>query len=205
MKNQKGEINLIKLREVYKKIWELSFPYQDKKKDKGHAEITLSFAQQLLGQEKANQDIVIPAIILHDVGWSQLSAEERFLADRIETPPQQFREIRVKHQTAGIKIASTILEQVHYNGELSKHILEIISQHDTRVGCFSKEDALVRDADKLWRFSNTGFWIDVKRKEITPQERYDRLEKEINQEGFFFTESAKNIARKKLEERRGEF
>ena len=149
------------MKKNYKEIWDIAQKYQDKRNDKGHAEITLGFAQHLLSLEEANPDIVIPAIILHDVGWGQLPAEERFLADRLDTPPQKFKELRLRHQKEGIKLAKAILKQISYDQALSEYILEIISQHDTRVGSFSKDDALVRDADKLWRFSNIGFWIVI--------------------------------------------
>lgn len=193
------------LKVVHKKIWDLAFSYQDKRGDEGHSKITLDFALQLLDLQAANPDIVIPAIMLHDVGWDKLPEEERLLADRSDTPPQKFRELRLWHQKEGVKIARMILAQVDYDEQLVPHILEIISQHDTRIGSISPEDAVVRDADKLWRYSNTGFWTDVKRKEITPQKWCDRLERWIDEEGFFFTSSAKDIARKELGERRKEF
>ena len=66
---------MLVLGEVHKKIWELAFPYQDKRNDEGHAECVVSYAQKLLLAEKADSNVVIPAAILHDIGWSQLSAE----------------------------------------------------------------------------------------------------------------------------------
>jgi len=40
---------------------------------------------------------------------------------------------------------------------LVPEILEIISHTDTRKGFISKNEGLVRDADKLWRTSQRGF------------------------------------------------
>lgn len=203
MKNQKGEINLIKPREVYKKIWELAFPYQDKREDRGHAEITLSFAQQLLGQEKANPDIVIPAIILHDIGWSQMLRDE--IVYKFNITPEEDRKRRLKHQEEGVKLGRKILSQVGYNKDLSEHIIKIVSGHDTETGSFSVEDSVARDADKLWRFSKTGFWTAIRNLKIPPQREYAKLERQIDEEGFLFTEPARKIARKELKQRNKEF
>jgi len=200
MQDQKGEISLIKLKGVHKKIWELAFPYQDKRNDEGHAESVVYFAQKLLLAEKADSNVVILAAILHDIGWSQLSVEERYL-DYISHQP----EIRQKHQEEGVKLAKKILEQAGFVDKARvEHILEIISGHDTRVGSFSKEDALVRDADKLWRYSEVGVLTNVRIKGTTDQQWREELEGQINQEGFFFTESGRIIARKELEDREKE-
>ena len=200
MDRYKGGIEMAELKGVHKKIWELAFPYQDKRNDEGHAEHIVFFAQKLLLLEKADPDVVIPAAILHDVGWSQLSAEERHLAyisDQLE--------IRKKHQEEGVKIAEKILEQAGLNDQARiEHILEIISGHDTRIGSFSKEDALVRDADKLWRYSEVGVSTNIRIKGVRDRQWREELERWIDQEGFFFTESARTIARKELEDRKKE-
>jgi len=191
------------MKRIYREIWDLALKYQDVRDDKGHAEITLSFALKLLDLERVNPDVVIPAMILHDIGWSQLPEAERFLALKRELPPETKREIRFRHQEEGVKLAKKILDKVGYDKELSKHILEIISQHDTREGVFSPEDAVVRDADSLWVFSREGCVADIKRMMISEQEQLRRLEDYIDKK--FFTELAINIARNFMEKRRKEF
>lgn len=186
------------MEERYRKIWDLALPLQDQRDDKGHAEITLGFAQELLSLEKGNPDVVIPAIILHDIGWSRVPKEEWFLALQPEANPEENRKIRLKHQEEGVRIAREILDRLGYDKDLIPPILEIISQHDTRVGSFSLEDAIVRDADKLWRFSKTGFLTNLRRTSISPGDLYKKIEGQINKEGFFFTESARILARREL-------
>ena len=107
-------------------------------------------------------------------------------------------EPRVKHQEESVKLAKKILEKVNYDKKLTKEILKIISQHDTGRKFLSKEDGLVKDADKLWRFSKIGFDTDVRRFEITRQQNYKRLKKDMNKRGFFFSESAKKLAKREL-------
>ena len=64
------------MKKIHTEIWDTALPYQDKRDDAGHAFITLEFAKQLVDLEHGDQDVVLPAIILHDTGWSQLSREE---------------------------------------------------------------------------------------------------------------------------------
>jgi len=45
------------LKQVHDRIWELALPYQDKRNDAGHAEVTLHFARILLALEKGNEDV----------------------------------------------------------------------------------------------------------------------------------------------------
>jgi len=194
----------MKMEEKHKLIWKMALLFQDYREDKGHAEITLNFAQKLLKSEKADPDIVIPAIILHDVGWSQLS-ETDYLLLRPGADPKEERKVRIKHQKEGVKVAKIILTAARYDKNLADLLLEIISQHDTRKKSISKEDAVTRDADKLWQYSKIGFRADLRRKEICPRGQYEYLKKSINQKEFLFTESAKVIARKELEQRRKEF
>lgn len=189
----------------YQKIWETALPFQDKRDDAGHAEIVTRFATKLCELEKADGDIVIPAAILHDIGWSQLSEEEKFIIFGSNATKEEMLHVRIRHQKEGAKLAEEILEKLKYPSEQIKQILEIISQHDTRKGFFSKEDGIMRDADKLWRFSKVGLDADIRRREMPFDEYYNRMEKRIEEDNFFFSESAKLLAREELIERRKEY
>lgn len=189
-------------KEVYQKIWEAALPYQDKRDDVGHGEIVTKFAIKLCELEEMNDNIVIPAAILHDIGWSQLPEKERFHIFDSDITKEQLREIQIKHEQEGVKLAEKILSKIGYPSGFIKTILEIISQHDTRSGFFSKEDGTMRDADKLWRFSKIGFDADIRRRGVTFNEWHNYLEKNIDEQGFFFSESAKLLAREELKDRK---
>ena len=64
---------ILYMEEIFQKIWDLAEEYQDKRDDEGHAKTVLEYAIKLLEILPANEKIVIPAAILHDIGWSQLS------------------------------------------------------------------------------------------------------------------------------------
>lgn len=189
------------MKNIYKKIWKLALPFQDFRNDKGHAKITLNFALKLLNMEKGREEIVIPAIILHDIGWSQLSKKERFLIFAKKPTKRAKEKVRIKHQKEGVILARNILKKVNYDKNLTNEILKIISQHDTGKRFISKEDGIVKDADKLWRFSKIGFNADLKRFKITPTQNLKRRNSLIDQKGFFFSKSAKEIAREELKKR----
>lgn len=192
-------------KEEFQKIWDLALPYQDKRDDSGHAEIVTKFALELCEMEKADGDIVIPAAILHDIGWSQLSEKERFIIFNPIVTRDEMLHVRIRHQKEGVKLAEEILEKLEYPSEKIKQILEIISQHDTRKGFFSPEDGIMRDADKLWRFSKIGVDADIRRRGMPFDEYYNRMEKIIEEENFFYSESAKFLAREELLERQKEY
>jgi len=61
---------------------------------------------------------------------------------------------------------------------------------------------VVKDADKLWRYSCSGFLIDIKRFGESYEEGSGRLR--CNLSGWFFTKAAKELAAEKLSRREKE-
>lgn len=186
------------MKEIFKRIWELALPYQDKRDDPGHAEITLKYAGELVELEGGNEDVIIPAIILHDIGYSQLTMERRLKVFDKDLTPEDRRIVQMEHQNESVKLAAVILEKVNYPAELAEEIKEIVSQHDTREGFISKNEGLVRDADKLWRTSREGVAASEARRKPgdRPQDesRWTKAEENINKPGYFFSDRARQIA-----------
>ena len=60
------------MKTIFQKIWQLAEPYLNTRKNNIHTKISTEFAYRLLEKEGGDQDIVIPAIILHDVGWKRV-------------------------------------------------------------------------------------------------------------------------------------
>ncbi len=190
------------MKEIFEKIWEAALPYQDQRDDDGHARTALKYAKQLLELEGGDEDIVLPAIILHDIGYSQLPRPRRMMIFSKHATPYQRDTIVHEHQTESVILGKKILEKLNYPADLIPKILEIISQHDSRKGFISKEDGLMRDADKLWRFSGESFSLGKNRPAADTEERCKRLEKDLENPDFIYAESAKRIAREELEQRR---
>ncbi len=187
------------MRNSFKRIWDLALPFQDKRDDEGHVATVVGFAAQLVETENADEHIVIPAAILHDVGWSQLSEEERFLPFRKHISPEIKRSLRLEHQRKGVSVAQHILEHTLCPQSDIDEILEIVSQHDTRKGFLSVNEGVMRDADKLWRFTKKGFLADIRRKEISFEKAFTTLQNNLSEEQFFFSDSARSMAEELLE------
>jgi HD superfamily phosphohydrolase YqeK len=192
----------IRMKELFQRIWELALPYQDKRDDMGHTEIALNYAQKLVELENGNEDVVIPAIILHDIGWSQMPRERRFLFFDKNAEETEKLSVKLEHQIAGVELARDILNKVDYPADLKEEILEIISQHDTRQGFISRNEGLVRDADKLWRYSRVGFEVDVVRFKTTRKLLCEKWEANRQDPDYFYSESARQIALEELKSRK---
>lgn len=190
------------MKEIFEKIWETALPYQDQRDDDGHARITLKYAKELVKLEDGNEDVVIPAIILHDVGYSQIPRKRRMLIFDKDAKKEEREAVRDEHQKESVKLGEKILNELNYPDELIPDILEIISQHDSRKGFISKEEGLVRDADKLWRYSPESFKVNTKHSRSDLEERCKRLEKDLKDSNYIYSKSAKKIARQELKERK---
>lgn len=182
------------LRPIEKDIWAKALGHQDKRVDTGHAEFVTFFALELLKYEVADREVVVPAAILHDIGWSQMSlAEVNLFSD----PNMKKYEpvLRARHQEEGVRKANEVLKNSSYQPQLVPHILEIISQHDTRDGFYSLEDGITRDADKLWRFTVPEVEISTTHRSQTLEELDIRNLRYLQNENFLYSNTAKEIAR----------
>jgi len=191
----KGNNIINSLSPIEQKIWNIALPFQDKRGDTGHAENVAYFTLMLTDILKGKREITIPAVILHDTGWSQLKENElnQFYGSLGTELEQQ---LRYRHQEEGVKFSEKLLTDLEYPSEFIDPILEIISEHDTRKGFISKEDGIVRDADKLWRFTFT-HWKDIILGNVgmSLSEGYKTTIAYFSKDGFFYSETSKQIAR----------
>jgi len=153
----------------------------------------------LLAVEGGNEAIVLPAVILHDVGWKKIPEELHLKAFG---PNANSPELNRLHEIEGVNIAGDILKQINYPEEKISQIIEIIDGHDSRQAAMSLNDRIVKDADRLWRYSKEGFKIDIERFEESYAQGLNRLRR--NLAGWFFTETGKQLANEELLEREKE-
>jgi hypothetical protein len=134
-------------------IWRAARPWLDVRSNEVHTLIAWRLAGTLLTLHPgAEEAVVLPAIILHDTGWKQMPQEKLALA---VGPNAQFPELQRDHELAGVEIGADILIRLAL-GLDDTAILAIIDGHDTTKDARSAEDAIVKDADKLWRFTPHG-------------------------------------------------
>ena len=181
------------MRPIYDEIWKLAEPYLKTRDNLIHTKISEAFAYRLLGKEGGDESIVIPAIILHDVGWMQVPEHLQLKAFG---PNAVFPELNRLHESEGAKLAKQILETVGYNEGAQREIASIIEGHDSRKEGLSLNDKIVKDADKLWRFSKEGLRVDMRRFEQSLKECLERLRSHLDT--WYLTRTGKELARLEL-------
>ena len=107
-------------------------------------------------------------------------------------PAMEDRELRKKHEAEGVTIAQQILSTLGYDPGLTQKITGIIEGHDTTEEARSVDDAIAKDADKLFRISSFGFCIDVQRFNMEPVPYLRHLHKKIDE--WFLTPTGKEMA-----------
>ena len=181
------------IKPTYKKIYKLAKPFLRTRKNLIHTKIALRYALKLLKSEKGDEAVVIPAIILHDVGWKVIPEHLHLTAFG---PNPSNPKLAKVHELEGAKIAKSILEKLHYPPANVKEICQIIQGHDSRKRSISSSDRIVKDADKLTRYSRKGMTIDLNRFHIPRREYLAFLEAIIDH--WFLTVTGKKIARKEI-------
>jgi HD superfamily phosphodiesterase len=181
------------MKAIFEKILLLAKPYLNTRKNDIHTEISTRLAYRLMAKEGGNENIVIPAIILHDVGWKAIPEDLQLKAFG---PKAISPELNRKHEISGVKTAREILEKVNYDQAEINQILEIIDGHDSRKQAISLDDKIVKDADKLFRYTKEALLINTNRFNETIEEAASRYLSNI--EKWFFTDFAKKTAKEEL-------
>lgn len=173
----------------YEYIYNRAKLYLDTRDNEIHTKIAYKFAERLLEAEGGNEAVVLPAVILHDVGWKAVPEELHLKAFG---PDSYDRKLNRIHEVEGAATAGKILEEAQYDPILAKEIVEIIIGHDSRTEALSLNDSIVKDSDKLWRFSEEALRIDPHRFQVDSATHAQWLKLQIDK--WFFTETAKQIA-----------
>jgi hypothetical protein len=134
-------------------LWDAARPWLDVRSNDEHTLISWQLGRALLAfVPDADESVVLPAIILHDTGWKKMPAEK--LA-RAVGPKPEFPELQRDHELASVEIGAEILGRLGL-GLDDAAILAIVDGHDTTRTARSLDDAVMKDADKLWRFTPHG-------------------------------------------------
>ena len=196
----------VKLKEKQKEIWDLAKPVLAKCRwwDLLHTRMSIGFMHQIMSEEgKENfEEVLIPAIMLHDIGWSTIGEEKNVSWNE--------ENLRVKHMKAGVVIARQILERVNYDPKLTEKIVHLVSIHDNEylgIGYSSLGEKFVRDADACFDLTQLSFWKDyhvkcvIKGEKMTPKKFLDRKVVESSKR---YTKTAQKITDQQIVDRRNE-
>lgn len=182
--------------ERHRVLYQRALPYLHTRCNDIHTLVAYQQAKLLLSHyPDADDRVVLPAVLLHDVGWSAVpeSSHSTAFGPRMSNPALQ----RL-HETEGARIATAILLELGVDAATREEVAAIVDGHDTRPNALSRNDELVRDADRLWRFTPPGTRIDSRRFGMTPAEHFAWLEAGID--SWLSTPEAKRLARAYLAE-----
>lgn len=146
------------LRPQDEEIWALAAPYLKTRDNDVHTLYAYGIARALLDVlPDADPDVVLPAVLLHDTGWSTVPLDEIMTAllpgARSGT---QSREVVRRHEVEGARIASEILTDLGWPADRVATVAAMVDGHDTRPEPLSLDDAVLKDADKVWRVTPHG-------------------------------------------------
>ncbi|MFI6933993.1 HD domain-containing protein [Streptomyces sp. NPDC050287] len=172
---------------VRREIWDRALPYLDVRDNDAHSLYAYALATALLNalpeaRAEAPEEIVLPAVLLHDTGWKMVDPADILPAIARRSGPAAHETTR-RHETEGAAVAARILADVGYPARDTERIVAIIDGHDTRREALGLDDAMVKDADKLWRLTphglrTIGAWFALDRDQtlrFVAARTYDRL------------------------------
>lgn len=185
------------MEKIYEKIWELAKPYYKKGRemDIDHVEWMIEKALLVCEKEEIDDSLLVPLVILHDVGYAEVKGD-----------PFK-RETRKEHMKAGAKIAREILEEVGYDKEKTEKIVYYVSVHDIwALGKIKVYEDLVlgvfKDLDFIWVITPKGLPAMLKLTGKNKKEFLDEVKAEAKPAGKegFSTKTTKKLFEKYLKE-----
>jgi len=186
------------MKEQYRPIWNAALPYLQKGMMKDfviHTQGVIRAMETLVGRDEDRECILIPAAILHDVGWANVP--EFF---QKSNDAENKRKALQLHLELAPPIIKGILYNAGYGGKKVQEVVDIVQAHK-----FQEPDELEKmlliDADAMADAFKDQFDSDVKSYGTTPEGLYN-FRKEGNK---FYSGLAKQIFKRELEERRKEF
>jgi hypothetical protein len=185
----------------YAPAWAASRPYMRARKNDVHIPLSFWYAQRLLERHpEADADVVLLAVMFHDTGWAVID-EERVYAEGFAVGDQEVNlasDVRILHEKEGARLAAEALGGLGEPAALVEEVVAIIDGHDSRPHALSRNDELVKDADKLWRYSLTGVSVGCDWFSMTPGQYAARVARQVPD--ALFTDAAKEIGVRDLAE-----
>jgi HD superfamily phosphodiesterase len=110
------------MKEVHQRILETALPLYEKGRegDVEHIKWLAKVISEYVDESEVDFDILIPVVLLHDVGYSKVPKGSN---------PYDL-DIRKVHSEEGAKIAEEILKELNYPNDKIKEIKRLILKHD---------------------------------------------------------------------------
>lgn len=183
----------------YKKIWKEALPYLKKGSLKNfiiHTEGVVRAMEMILKKEKGDKDILIPAAILHDVGWANVS--KKFQDKSSWSSKINLRKAMELHLKYAPPIIKKILESLKFKQKDIFLVTDIVKDHKFKNPRNINKRILI-DADNLSDVFKKQFWTNVEEYNVSPKEQY-----EFRKVNKFYTKTAQDIFIRELNNRKKE-
>lgn len=185
------------MNQKYRNVWdEVSKRLQGigKKDYVLHSRMVTRAMEEIIRGEGGNPDLLIPAAMLHDIGWSNVPKYLQFAKI-----PKDKKEAEKQHLEKAPDVIQTILISFEYNQGLIDKIIHVVLNHKSKNPEEDKEIECIVDADNLSDTFKESFYSDVISYSSTPQKTYD-----FRSKNKFFTKTAKAIFKRHLKARLNE-
>lgn len=193
------------MKEIYQNILEKALPLygQGREGDVEHIKWLSEVITKYVDESEVDYDILIPVVLLHDVGYSKVpKGSNPFDLD-----------IRKFHSEEGAKIAEEILTELNYPKDKINEIKRLILKHDNWAfgDDFADEPVLriFNNFDFMWMASEKGFDIVRKFMKKEPKEFYEQIkefQRKNEEEGRkWFNKKIEDFYNKLMQERKEGF
>ena len=120
--------------------------------DWGHTIRVVEYGRYLLEHEEGDEEIVIPTLYLHDIGWSSVNFDDF----RNASPERKRKTMSLsQHMKQGAVLAKPILDELRYDPQKIITIISIIAIHDEPDKIFAMKNpsaTLIVEADRMDRY-----------------------------------------------------
>jgi hypothetical protein len=190
------------MKKIYSEIWKLAKLYYEKGRpmDIDHIKWMMKDAIFVCEQENLDDSLLLPLVILHDVGYAEVPKDNPFKLD-----------LREAHMRASAIIAKRILAEVSYPKDKVKRIVRMVSIHDNWAfgeNDIYKDDLVLgtfNDLDYVWMATPKGFPALMKILKKNRAQMIEYLENDDKPKSRpFSTETTKKLYLKYLEDRKKE-
>lgn len=143
----------------------------DTRDDHIRGQIAFQFVRRLLpAHSQANERVVLPAIILHDIPWRMIPENRQVLACR---PNVTGPDLERLHEVEGARLANGIPATYEDHASVRDEIAQIINGQVTHRVALTLSDQIVKDSDTRRRFSSPGTATDCRRFRIPWRDHVD--------------------------------
>ncbi|MBD3362682.1 HD domain-containing protein [Candidatus Dojkabacteria bacterium] len=185
------------MKRQYKNLWDIvknKLNGIGKKDYVLHSKMVTRAMEEIIEGEGGNPDILIPAAMLHDIGWINVPRKFQFAKthkDKIEAEKQ--------HLEKAVPLIKKILQELQYSKSKIYQIIHVVTNHKSKKPGGDKNIECMVDADNLSDTYKESFYSDAVAYNVTPQEAL-----EFRSKNSFFTETANQIFRNQLQIRKEE-